>query len=288
MKKWKKVRVLPYLLMLPTFLGAIIFTFYPFSKTILSSFSFTNEFGEWQSWAGITYWKMMFTDASFLQTVKFTLLLAVVVFIGTFGMAMLLALLCTKKTRLGKAVQMLYALPIAIAHATSSVIWLFIFKADGGLLNSWLGTDISWTTNKDTAFWVVSIVTIWTHISGSFLYLLAGFRGVSKDVQEAAIVDGAGGFTRAVKIMLPMASPQIFFVLFLNIIGAMECFTQAKLLTGGGPAGSTTTLMYEIYLRAIRYGEYEYACCLSIVLFLIIFLLTRIQFLCEKKFVFYQ
>lgn len=288
MKKWKKVRALPYLLMLPTFLGAIIFTFYPFSKTILSSFSFTNEFGEWQSWAGLTYWKMMFTDASFLQTVKFTLLLAVVVFIGTFGMAMLLALLTTKKTRLGKTVQMLYALPIAIAHATSSVIWLFIFKSDGGLLNSWLGTDISWTTNKDTAFWVVSIVTIWTHISGSFLYLLAGFRGVSKDIQEAAIVDGAGGFTRAVKIMIPMASPQIFFVLFLNIIGAMECFTQAKLLTGGGPAGSTTTLMYEIYLRAIRYGEYEYACCLSIVLFLIIFLLTRIQFLCEKKLVFYQ
>lgn len=288
MKKWKKVRALPYLLMLPTFLGAILFSFYPFSKTILSSFSFTNEFGEWQSWAGITYWKMMLTDASFLQTVKFTLLLAGIVFVGTFGMAMLLALLTTKKTRLGKTVQMLYALPIAIAHATSSVIWLFIFKSDGGLLNSWLGTDISWTTNKDTAFWVVSIVTIWTHISGSFLYLLAGFRGVSKDVQEAAIVDGAGGFTRAFKIMIPMASPQIFFVLFLNIIGAMECFTQAKLLTGGGPAGSTTTLMYEIYLRAIRYGEYEYACCLSIVLFLIIFLLTRIQFLCEKKFVFYQ
>lgn len=288
MKKGEKVRALPYLLMLPTFLSAILFSFYPFFKTILSSFSFTNEFGEWQSWAGTTYWEMMFTDASFLQTLKFTLLLAVIVFVGTFGIAMLLALLTTKETKLGKTVQMMYALPIAIAHATSSVIWLFIFKADGGLLNSWLGTDISWTTNKDTAFWVVSIVTVWTHISGSFLYLLAGFRGVSKEIQEAAIVDGADGFTRAVKIMIPMASPQIFFVLFLNIIGAMECFTQAKLLTGGGPAGSTTTLMYEIYLRAIRYGEYEYACCLSIVLFLIIFLLTRIQFLCEKKFVFYQ
>ena len=288
MKKKKKVRALPYLLMLPTFVGAALFSFYPFYKTILSSFSFTNEFGEWQSWSGTTYWNMMFTDAGFIQILKFTLLLAVVVFIGTFGFAMLLALLTTKRTNLGKAVQMLYALPIAIAHATSSVIWLFIFKSDGGLLNSWLGTDISWTTNKDTAFWVVSVVTIWTHISGSFLYLLAGFRGVSEDIQEAAIVDGANGFTRAVKIMLPMASPQIFYVLFLNIIGAMECFTQAKLLTGGGPAGSTTTLMYEIYLRAIRYGEYEYACCLSIVLFLIIFLLTRIQFLCEKKFVFYQ
>lgn len=287
MKK-KKRRALPYLLMLPTFAGAAIFSFYPFFKTILSSFSFTDQFGAWQGWAGTTYWDMMFHEDSFWQILKFTLVFAVVIFIGTFGIAMLLALLSTKRSKLGKVSQMLYALPIAIAHATSSVIFLFVFKSDGGLLNSWLGTDISWTTNKDTAFWVVASVTIWTHISGSFLYLLAGFRGVSDDIQEAAIVDGANGFTKAIKIMLPMASPQIFYVLFLNILGAMKCFTQAKLLTSGGPAGSTTTMMYEIYLRAIRYGEYEYACCLSIVFFLILFILTRIQFFCEKKLVFYQ
>ena len=287
-KKKKKVRLLPYLLMLPTFVGAGVFSFYPFFKTILSSFSFTDEFGSWQKWAGTTYWRMMFNDSDFFKILKFTLSFAVVIFIGTFGIAMLLALLSTKKSKIGKVSQMLYALPIAIAHATSSVIWMFGFKTDGGLLNSWLGTNIAWTTEKDTAFWVVAVVTIWTHISGSFLYLLAGFRGVSEDIQEAAIVDGANGFVRAVKIMIPMASPQIFYVLFLNILGAMKTFTQVKLLTSGGPAGTTTTMMYEIYLRAIRYGEYEYACCLAIVLFLIIFIITRIQFFCEKKFVFYQ
>lgn len=288
MKKKRKISTLPYFWILPTIIGAVIFSFYPFFKTILSSFSFTDQYGTWKGWAGTAFWEMMFQNETFWQTLVVTLKFAVVIFIGTFFFAMLLALLSTKKSKLGKVSQMLYALPIAIAHATSSVIFRFAVKTDGGLLNSWLGTDIAWIQQENTAFWVVSVVTIWTHISGSYLYLLAGFRGVSEDIQEAAIVDGANGFTRAVKIMIPMASSQIFFVLFLNILSALKAFTQIRLLTGGGPVGSTTTFMWEIYQRAIDYGEYEYACCLSIVVFLIIFVVTRIQFAFENRFVHYQ
>lgn len=288
MKKKQKVKLLPYIFILPTVVGAVVFHFYPFFKTILSSFSFTDQFGSWQSWAGTTFWKMMLEDDEFWSVFAITMKFALVIFIGTFVIAMLFALLSTKRSKVGKVYQMLYALPIAVAHATSSVIFRFMVKTDGGLLNSWLGTNIAWIQNADTAFWVVSVVTIWTHISGSYLYLLAGFRGVPEDVQEAAIVDGANGFTRAVKIMIPLASSQIFFVLFLNILSAIKAFTQIRLLTMGGPAGSTTTFMWEIYKKAIDYGEYEYACCLSIVVFLVIFTITRIQFAFEKKFVHYQ
>ena len=288
MKKKSKVSTLPYLLMLPTIIGCGLFSFYPFFKTILSSFSVTSEFGTWIGWAGTTFWEMMFKDKAFWQVLGVTMKFAVVIFIGTFVIAMALALLSTKRTKLGKASQIMYALPVAVAHATSSVIFRFAVRADGGLLNSWLGTNISWIQQENTAFWVISVVTIWTHISGSYLYLLAGFRGVPADIQEAAIVDGANGFTRAIKIMLPMASSQIFFVIFLNILSALEAFTQIRLMTQGGPGRSTTTLMWEIYQRAINYGEYEYACCLAIVLFLIIFIITRIQFAFEKKLVFYQ
>lgn len=288
MKKKQKQLILPYLLIVPTLISCGVFKFYPFLKTIISSFSVTDEFGAWIGWAGTVFWKMMFTDAAFWQTLTTTLKYALLTFVGTFVIAMIFAMLSTKKTKFGKVSQMLYALPIAVAHSTSSVIFLFVFKGEGGLLNSWLGTDVAWLTKADTAFWAVVVVTIWTHISGSFLYLLAGFRGVSEDILEAATVDGANSFVRAVKIMIPMASPQIFYVLFLNIISAMGVFTQVKLLTGGGPSGATTSLMYEIYLRAVKFGEYEYACCVSIVTFLIIFIFTRIQFAFEKKMVYYQ
>lgn len=288
MKKKREMKLLPYLLVVPTIIGAGLFSFYPFFKTILSSFSFTDQFGSWKGWAGLTFWKMMFEDEGFWDVFAITMKFATVIFIGTFIIAMLFALLSIKRSKVGKVYQMLYALPIAVAHATSSVIFSFMFKTDGGLLNSWLGTNIAWKQQADAAFWMVSFVTIWTHISGSYIYLLAGFRGVPEDIQEAAIVDGANGFTRAVKIMMPLASSQIFFVLFLNILSSIKAFTQIRLLTMGGPAGATTTFMWEIYKKAIDYGEYEYACCLSIVVFLIIFVITRIQFAFENKFVHYQ
>lgn len=287
MKRSMKTKALPYLLLLPVIVASVIFCFYPFVKAIISSFSYTDVVGKWTAWAGIKFWRVMFENPEFWKMLQVTLKFALMNFIGTFGMALFLALLSAKRTKLGKVYQMLYALPVAIASAISSVIWNNIFSQNG-ILNSWLGTEISWLMDLDRSFWVVTIATIWCHISGSYLYLMAGFRGVSDDIQEAAVVDGANGFVRAIRIMIPMASPQIFFVLFLNIVTAIKTFTQIKLLTGGGPAKSTTTLMYDIYVRAIEYGEYEYACCLSVILFLIIFLITRIQFACEKKFVFYQ
>lgn len=287
MKKKRKFDVFPYLLILPVLISSVIFNFSPFLKTIISSVTFTDIYGKWTGFAGGLFWKMMFRNEEFWRILGITAKFAVANFIGTFCLAMFLALLSVKRTKLGKVYQMLYALPVAIASAISSVIWKSFFSQNG-ILNSWLGTNVSWLVDEHRSFWVVTLVTVWCHIAGSYIYLLAGFRGVSEDIQEAAIVDGANSFVRAFKIMIPMASPQIFFVLFVNIVNAIKTFTQIKLLTAGGPAKSTTTIMYDVYVRAVELGEFEYACCLSIVLFVLIFLVTRIQFVFENKFVHYE
>ena len=288
-KKTLSTKLLPYLLLLPICTSVAIFSFYPFIKTIISSFSVTDEFGRWIKWAGTTFWRMMIESKTdyFWKMVWTTLIFAAMNFAMTITLAMVLALLSARKTRFSRLYQTLFALPMAVASATASIVWKFILNSEGGLLNTWLGTSIDWLNNPRIAIWMVAVVTSWCHVGYSYLFLLAGFRGVPEDVQEAAIVDGAGGFRRAVRIMIPMASPQIFFVVFLNIISALKTFTQINLMTNGGPAGATTTLMYGIYWRIYK-GEYEAACCLSIVLFLVIFLFTRIQFLFEKKLVHYQ
>ena len=103
------------------------------------------------------------------------------------------------------------------------------------MLNNILGTDISWLTTKSTAFWCVVAMTVWQHIGTSFIFLLVGFRNVPEDLLESAWLDGAGPLDRIRKIILPLASPQIFFVLFLNINNSFKCFNQIKLLTQGGP-----------------------------------------------------
>ena len=265
-KKKSKVMLLPYLLLFPMCLSVALFSFYPFIKTIISSFSVTDEFGNWIRWAGTLFWKMMVesTTNDFGKMVSTTLAFAVMNFTMTLLMAGFVALLTVKRTRHSKIYQTMFALPMAVASATASIVFKFIFNSEGGLLNTWLGTDIDWLNDTGIAIWMVS-----------------------EDVLEAATVDGAGRFRRAISIMIPMASPQIFYVVFLNIISALKTFTQINLLTNGGPGGTTTTLMYGIYWR-IQKGEYEAACCLSIVLFLVIFLITRIQFLFEKKTVHYQ
>ena len=289
MKK-RKIDLLPYLLILPTFVGITIFSFWPFLKTVICSFSVTDQFGEWIRWEGLYFWKELFVGEKglFGTMMLNTIVFAIMNFVFTFTAGLMLALLCVKKGKFRKVYQTIYALPIAISSATASIMCQFIFRGNGGLMNVWTGIDIDWLKDERTALLILSIITSWAHVGTAFLLLLAGFRGVSEDIQEAAIVDGAGGFTRAVKIMIPMASPQIFYVVFTNILTAIKTFTQIRLLTFGGPRDATRTLMYQIYVKGADAGEYEYACCASVVMFLLIFIITRIQFKFEDKLVHYQ
>lgn len=276
-----------YLLLIPSFILFAMFSYYPFIKTILNSFSVTTSTGDFIRWTGLTNWERVLSDKAFTTTLKNTFVFAVQNFVLTFFPAMFLALLSTKKEKGAKWYQTLYAMPMAIAATTVAAIWLFIYRQDNGLLNTILGTEVAWLRNKDTALFALAVVTAWGHISGRYIYLMVGFRNVSTDLIEAAKIDGAGWWTRTMKIMIPMASPQIFFVLFTSIIASFKTFTQIRLLTGGGPAGSTTTLMYSVYTK-YNAGQIASSSCYALVLFAVIFIATRIQFRFEKKMVTYQ
>ena len=285
----KKVQALPYLLLVIPMLLMVVFCFYPFVKTIVSSFSYTTEVGQWLGWAGLDNWKMVTEDSSFKMimgnTWKFAIIILVISLTGSMTFA-LLADGCRRKGR--RIVQVLYALPMVIASAPTSIIWKFIYRKEGGILNTILGMDIAWLLEADTALVAVAVVTAWSQIASSFLLLLAGFRNVPDELLEAATLDGANSWIKAIKIKIPIASPQIFYVIFLKIVTAFKAFGQIRLLTAGGPVGHTTTLMYKVYERGTVGGYFEIACVYSIILFLIIFLTTRVQFALEKRFVHYQ
>lgn len=283
----KKFQIAPYMLILPVLVASCVFSFYPLLKTIISSVMFTNVYGEWTGWAGDFFWKRVFTSEDTWKMLGITLKFAAANFVGTVVLAMFMALISYKKSKSTRTIQMLFAMPVAIASAITAVIFKQFFATEG-ILNSWLGTNITWLMNENWTFWVVTFVTVWCHLAGSYIYLMAGFRSVSKDLMEAATIDGAGWFVRSFKILIPMASPQIFFVVFTSLITALKTFTQIKLLSAGGPSGETTTVMYDIYQRAIIHGEYEYACCLALIMFALIFVITRVQFFFEDKVVHYE
>ena len=181
-------------------------------------------------------------------------------------------------------IALLFALPMAIASSPAAAIFLFIYRQKNGLLNELLGgAEIGWTTQMPYALWAVCAMTIWMHVGVSFIFLLVGFRNVSEEVLESARLDGAGPLQRVRYILLPMSSSQLFFVLFLNISGSFRCFAQIKLLTNGGPANGTKNLIYYIYENAIINGRFETACVQAMFLFLLILILTGVQFALEKK-----
>ena len=285
----RKNKFLPYLLTLPSMLLFSMFTFYPFLKTIALSFFLTDKRGNPTKWAGISNWVRVLSKETFWKIIAITLEIAGINLVFTFGLAIFFALLSSQKKKGGKLYQTMYALPMARASSPAAAIFLFIFRQKNGVINSLLGgANIGWTTEMPYAMWAVCIMTIWMNVGISYIFLLVGFRAVPQDLIESAYLDGAGVWARIWHVMLPMASPQIFFVLFLNIAISFRSFAQIKLLTGGGPANATKNLIYYIYENAIINGRYETACVQAIFLFGLILLFTSLQFALEKRFVHYQ
>ena len=284
----RKVKALPYFLILPVLILFGVFTYFPFIKTIVYTFALTDSTGRFTKWVGWDNWVRVLGKSSFWDTVLTTIEFAAMNLVLTFGVAMIFALLSVKVIKGNRIYQTMFAIPMAIASSPASAIWLFIYRQDAGVLNELLGTSMAWLRDVSTALPAVSVVTAWMHIGSSFIFLLVGFRNVSEDLLEAATIEGANSWVKTWKIMLPLASPQIFFVLFLNITSAFRSFAQIKLLTGGGPANATNTLIYEVYVQAMTNGRFETACVVAFMLFMLIFTTTRIQFLFEKRMVHYQ
>jgi sn-glycerol 3-phosphate transport system permease protein len=284
--------VTPYLLLLPCMFIFIVFVFYPFSKTIIYSFALTNSRGVPVEWVGLENYVRLLTNPRFLESLKLTLIFAPMVGLPTLIISYFLAALANEKSRhknISRTYETMFSLPMAIASAPAAAIWFMILSSGrNGLMNHILGTDIRWLLDGRYALFSVALVTVWLNLGTSFIFLLTGFRNVPEEIIESARIDGAGYFRRLFRIITPIASPQIFFVVFLNIIISFQAFAQIRLLTQGGPSYATNVLVYTIYQAAIRDSRFETAFAQSIVLFVIILILTILQFRTEKRTVHYQ
>lgn len=283
----RREKLEPYLLLLPSVILFSVFTYFPFIRSIYMAFTLTDKQGNVVKLVGLKNFERLFKRADFAMIMQQTMIFAVIVCFGTLLLACLLALLCTRERKWCRSYQTMYSITMSIASVPASAMFLFILRLDG-LLNQLLGSKTAWLQNPDTALITVALVTVWLGVGSSFLFLLVGFRNVPEELLESAKIDGAGGLRRIIHVIFPISSPQIFFVLFMNIISSFKAFGQIRLLTGGGPANSSMTVIYAIYKESMLNGRFETACAYSIILFLIIFLVTRIQFLLEKKVVFYQ
>lgn len=277
----------PYLLLAPSIILFSVFSFWPFIKTIILSFSVTDKKGNFVKWVGLMMYQKVITSKNFPKIFANTWKFAAMVCLGTFIVSMFLALLSASKERGSRLYEVLYALPMAVASAPASSIFVFLMRKENGFFNTLLGTDIAWIQDPNWALIAVAFVTVWLGIGSSYIFLLVGFRNVPEELIESAILDGAGPVRRAFSILIPLASPQIFFVIFLNITASFKAFAQIKLLTGGGPNNATNTLIWSMYQNALLNQRFETACVYAMILFVVIFGVTRVQNYFENRTVYY-
>ncbi|MFR2745116.1 MAG: carbohydrate ABC transporter permease, partial [Clostridium saudiense] len=230
-----KSKMEPYFYLIPAFIIFGLFVFYPFIKTIIMSMSTTNIRGEIKEFVGLENFKEILTSPEFYNSIVVTFKFVLMVAAPSVIIGFLLALLANNKLRGNRIFELMFSLPMAIASAPAAVIWTMIFHPTNGILNHVLGTQIGWLTDSKFALISVTMVTVWLNIGLNFIFLLTGLRNIPTELIESASIDGASYLTKVKKIIIPMVSPQMFLVVFMNLINAFQAFGQIKLLTQGGP-----------------------------------------------------
>ncbi|MDU3645493.1 MAG: sugar ABC transporter permease [Clostridium perfringens] len=282
-----------YAFIAPTIIGLIIINVIPFFDTIFLSFNKTGAFGK-MTWAGVENYLKFFNDPTVWQATKNTIVYMLLSVPLGILLALIFAALLNSKIK-GKSIyRAIYFLPIVVAPAAVAMVWKWLFNTDYGLINyllSLVGIEgPSWLTNPTMAMISISIVIIWSSVGYDIILILAGLQGIPKTYYEAAKVDGASSIVQFFKITIPLVSPTLFFVLVLRVMAALKQFDFMYMLIGeGNPAlEGTQTLTYLFYRHAFEIGDKGYASVIVLWTFLIIAMITAIQFKVQKKWVNYE
>jgi len=291
---WKKTTngrtALLYLL--PSILLFSVFVFYPMFRTIYLSFFLTDQNGNAAIWVGFENYTYLLESTAFLNSLKATgLFVLYTVPIGII-LALFFALLANEKLKGIGFFRTVYSSTMGISVAASSVIWLFMFNPSMGMFNRMLGMlnlpQIQWLLDPEWALLSVSISTIWMNIGFSFLILLGGLQNIDEHLYESSRIDGAGYYYRLRRITLPMLSPTLFFIITISLINAFQSFGQIDILTQGGPSASTNLIVYSIYREAFINYQFGTASAQAVTLFIIILIVTILQFKLGERRVHYQ
>jgi multiple sugar transport system permease protein len=281
-----------YGFLLPNLLGFLVFTFFPVLAALLISFSHWDLLRP-PEWAGLANYQRLAEDTTFHRVLRNTFVYVLGTVPAQMVLALLVAMALNQRIPGRLFFRAAYFMPVVASTVAVALVWRWIFHADFGLLNSALymiGVDDppSWLQSTRWALPAIIIMSIWQQIGFSMVLFLAGLQAVPPHLYEAAKIDGASSWHRFVHITIPMLSSTTFFVLVISIINSFQVFDQAFVMTEGGPANATNTLVFNIYRYAFQFFQMGYAAAMAWVLFAIIFVVTVVQFRYQRQWVHYD
>ena len=280
------------LFLAPSILLFTIFMFYPLFRTIYLSFFLTDHSGSTTVFVEFMNYIDLFTSDVFLSSLRTTFLFVVLTVPTTVFIGLFLAILSNEKLKGIGIFRTIFSSTMGISVAAGSVFWLFLFHPSIGWLNQVIGIfgvePIGWLIDSSFALLSVSITTVWMNLGFTFLILLGGLQSIPTYLYESADIDGCGYFYKLRRITIPMLSPTLFFVITVSFINSFQTFGQIDMLTQGGPSNSTNLIVYSIYREAFVNFQHGPASAQAVVLFVIILILTAIQFKIGERKVHYQ
>lgn len=287
--QWRSL-VLGLLFISPWLVGFLALNLYPFIASLYYSLTQYSIIAQ-PVWIGLANYQTLFTqDPEFWTSLGNTLYYTVLsVGLGTIlaiGMAMLLNM----KVRFISVYRTIFYLPSITPIVASSIVWIFLFNPQYGLIDTILQyfnvPTIGWLSDPAWAKPALVIMSLWG-IGGAMVIYLASLQDVPQDLLEAASLDGANKMRQFWHVTLPAISPVILFNLITGLIGAFQYFTQAFVMTNGGPADATLFYSLQIYRQAFQFFKMGYASAMAWILFVIVMAATLVIFRTSARWVYY-
>ncbi|WP_081972358.1 carbohydrate ABC transporter permease [Paenibacillus borealis] len=282
-----------YLFTGPMLLGVIVFTLIPMIFSFVLSFtkwSFVTGFDRIR-FNGLDNFRQLFQDDVFLKSLgnNFIMLLAVPV---GMAIALILGVIITNHVYAPGAFKVIYFMPQISSVVAVAVVWQVLFHPSYGPVNGFLtalGVDNppKWLADPSYALPSVMLLMIWIDLGVSLIIYIAGIKNIPADLYEAATIDGASKFAQFRSITFPLLTPTTFFLLVTGIIGNFKSFALVKVLTEGGPANSTSVVVYDMYQTAFVDLQTGYASSMVMILFVIVLAITGLQWLGQRYWVNY-
>ena len=280
-----------YAFIAPWLVGFLAFTAYPFLSSAYLSFT-RYDIVTKPVWVGIANYHTLLTgDPLFWKSLGVTFEFALVAMPLGIIFGVVLALLLNLDLRGMGVYRTIFFLPSILPTVATSVVFLWLFNPEIGLINRLLRTvgltGPAWLQSPQWALPSLVLLSLWA-VGGSMVIYLAGLKDIPAHLYEAATIDGANAWQRLRHVTLPMLSPVIFFNLVMGLIGVFQYFTEAYIMTQGGPEDSTHFYALYLFERAWRYLDMGLASAMAWVLFLIIMAVTGLLFLTQKRWVHYE
>jgi len=282
----------------PCLLGLIVFTYLPTLASLSLSFTRWNLLGPPQ-WVGLDNYNTLLTDPVFWQVLGNTGIFVTASALLTVIGGLVLAVLLNAPIRGQGLFRTAYFLPFVTPLIGVALVWGWIFQPEVGLLNWALkqthlftvwnhGKPIAWLYESPFALWAVIMVQVWKTVGYNMVIFLAGLQAIPTSVYESAALDGANPWQQFWRLTLPLVTPTLFFVLMVSLINTFQAFDTIYLLTQGGPQNTTAVLVYWVFKNAFEFYQVGPASAVAYVLFVLILILTLIQWGLRKLWVLHE